>query len=54
MRRTGLGSRVLNRLAARDRVESGSVAYVVEEESERRIPEPRLGKRYAVIIHGRR
>jgi len=58
MRRTGLGSRVVARLAQRDRSDSShSVHYVVvEDETNRRIPEPaRVRPRgYAVVVHGRR
>lgn len=57
MRRTGLGSRVVARLAERDRSSSSSVHYhVVEEDPDRRIPEPARTRprQYAVVVVGRR
>lgn len=49
MRRKGLGSRVLTRLTS-DNADPGAVHYVVKDDAERRIPEPRGSKRYAVIV----
>jgi hypothetical protein len=57
MRRTGLGSRVVARLAERDRSNSSSVHYhVVEDDPDRRIPEPARTRprNYAVVVVGRR
>jgi len=57
MRRNGLGSRVVARLAERDRAQPHNVYHlVVEDEPERRIPEPVRARprQYAVVVVGRR
>lgn len=57
MRRNGLGSRVVARLAERDRAQTQNVYHlVVEDEPQRRIPEPARSRprQYAVVVVGRR